>query len=205
MSRSCSAVITDPTRHRSLAMRQRSTRRHLMASAAAAFMVSVTAKGSAPHLAGVAVEQASGATWADIPDKGGSQAILDTMGGQTQVLMNGMLATQPHVQSGKLKTIGVSRATRAPQLPHVPTLAEQGLSGFESGSWQGVLVPAATPPEVVNRLAAELVCIIRTPEISSLLQAQGANVRTQTPTQFAAFYESARWAKVVAAGNIKVN
>jgi tripartite-type tricarboxylate transporter receptor subunit TctC len=121
--------------------------------------------------------------------------------------MNGMLATLPHVQSGKLKAIGVSRATRAPQLPTVPTLAEQGLAGFESGSWQGVLAPAGTPPEVVNRLSTELIRIIKTPEISALLGAQGADVRTMTPPELGAFYESerARWAKVVAAGNIRID
>ena len=167
----------------------------------------VTAMGSAPHLAGVAVEQASGAKWAYIPYKGGSQAIQDTMGGQTQVLMNGMLATLPHVQSGKLKAIGVSRATRVPQLPNVPTIAEQGVAGFESGTWQGVLVPAATPPEVVSRLSTELTRIIKSPEVSALLVAQGAEVYTMSPTEMAAFYEKerARWAKVVAAGNIKID
>ncbi len=167
----------------------------------------VTAMGSAPHLAGVAVEQASGAKWAYIPYKGGSQAIQDTMGGQTQVLMNGMLATLPHVQSGKLKAIGVSRATRVPQLPNVATIAEQGVAGFESGTWQGVLVPAATPPEVVSRLSTELTRIIKSPEVSALLVAQGAEVYTMSPTEMAAFYEKerARWAKVVAAGNIKID
>jgi tripartite-type tricarboxylate transporter receptor subunit TctC len=167
----------------------------------------VTAMGSAPHLAGVAVEQASGAKWAYIPYKGGSQAIQDTMGGQTQVLMNGMLATLPHVQSGKLKAIGVSRATRVPQLPNVATIAEQGVAGFESGTWQGVLVPAATPPEVVSRLSTELTRIIKSPEVSALLVAQGAEVYTMSTTEMAAFYEKerARWAKVVAAGNIKID
>ncbi|HEV8314761.1 MAG TPA: tripartite tricarboxylate transporter substrate-binding protein, partial [Burkholderiaceae bacterium] len=92
----------------------------------------VTAIGSAPHLAGVAVEKATGAEWAYIPYKGGSQAIGDTVAGQTQVLMNGMLATLPQVQSGKLKVLGVSKATRVPLLAQVPTIAEQGVSGFES-------------------------------------------------------------------------
>ena len=77
----------------------------------------VTAIGSAPHLAGVAVEKATGAKWQYIPYKGGSQAIGDTVAGQTQVLMNGMLATLPFVQSGKLKVLGVSKATRVPLLP----------------------------------------------------------------------------------------
>ena len=102
----------------------------------------VTAIGSAPHLAGVAVEKATGAKWVYIPYKGGSQAIGDTVAGQTQVLMNGMLATLPFVQSGKLKVLGVSKSTRVPLLPNVPTIAEQGVAGFESGTWQGALLPA---------------------------------------------------------------
>ncbi len=167
----------------------------------------VTALGSAPHLAGLAVEAGSGAKWTYIPYKGGSQAIQDTIGGQTQVLMNGMLATLPHVQSGKLKVLGVSRATRSPLLPDAPTIAEQGLQGFESGSWQGVLAPAGTPPAVMARLAAELTRIIRSPEVRARLTAQGAEVYTMSPTEFTAFYEKERvkWAAVVAKAGVKLD
>ncbi len=167
----------------------------------------VTAIGSAPHLAGVAVEKATKAEWTYIPYKGGSQAIGDTVAGQTQVLMNGMLATLPMVQSGKLKVLGVSKATRVPLLANVPTIAEQGVKGFESGTWQGVLVPAATPPAVVNRLAAELTRIIRTPEVRERLVSQGAEVYTMTPAEFATFFERERknWAGVVAAGGVKID
>jgi tripartite-type tricarboxylate transporter receptor subunit TctC len=166
----------------------------------------VTAIGSAPHLAGVAVEKATGARWQYIPYKGGSQAIGDTVAGQTQVLMNGMLATLPFVQSGKLKVLGVSKATRVPLLPDVPTIAEQGVAGFESGTWQGLLVPAATPKDVVARLSAELTRIIRSPEIRSRLTAQGAEVYTMTPAEFAVFFEreQKRWATVVASGGVKI-
>ena len=94
----------------------------------------VTALGSAPHLAGVAVERATGAKWQYIPYKGGSQAIQDTIGGQAQVLMNGMLATLPHVQGGKLKAIAVSTRTRMALTPDLPTIAESGVPGFESGT-----------------------------------------------------------------------
>jgi tripartite-type tricarboxylate transporter receptor subunit TctC len=166
----------------------------------------VTAIGSAPHLAAIAVEKATQARWEYIPYKGGSQAIGDTVGGQTQVLMNGMLATLPFVQSGQLKVLGVSKATRVPLLPNVPTIAEQGVTGFESGTWQGVLVPAATPPDVVARLSTELTRIIRSPEIRAHLTAQGAEVYTMTPAEFAAFFdrEQKRWAGVVAAGGVKL-
>ena len=166
----------------------------------------VTAIGSAPHLAGIAVEKSTKARWQYVPYKGGSQAITDTVAGQTQVLMNGMLATLPFVQSGKLKVIGVSKATRVPLLPQVPTLAEQGVPGFESGTWQGVLVPASTPAAAKAIYATELVRIIRSPDVRARLAAQGAEVRTMTPPEFATFFETERkrWAAVVAEGGVKI-
>ena len=167
----------------------------------------VTATGSAPHLAGVAVERASGARWQYVPYKGGIQAIQDTVGGQTQVLMNGMLATYPHVQSGKLKLLGVSKKTRMPLIGDVPTIAEQGIPGFESGTWQGVLVPKATPEAVVQRLHTELVKAIRSPEVRSRLTGQGAEVVTMTPAEQDRFFEQerARWGKVVAEAGVKAD
>lgn len=167
----------------------------------------VTAIGSAPHLAGVAVEKATGARWTYIPYKGGSQAIGDTVAGQTQVLMNGMLATLPQVQAGKLKVLGVSKATRVPLLAQVPTIAEQGVKGFESGTWQGALMPASTPPAVVARLSAELTRIIRSPEVRERLVAQGAEVHTMNPAEFSVFFERERkqWATVVAQGGVKLD
>ena len=149
----------------------------------------------------------TGAKWTYIPYKGGSQAIGDTVAGQTQVLMNGMLATQPFVDSGKLKVIGVSKARRVPLLPNVPTIAEQGVKGFESGTWQGVLVPAGTPKAVVDKLNAELIAIIRSPEVRERLVSQGAEVVTMTPAEFTQFFDHERrnWAKVVAQGGVKID
>jgi len=167
----------------------------------------VTALGSAPHLAGIAVEKATNAKWVYVPYKGGSQAIGDTVAGQTQVLMNGMLATLPFVQSGKLKVIGVSKATRVPLLPDVPTIAEQGVTGFESGTWQGLLVPTGTPPAVLAKLSAELTRIIRSPEVRARLSAQGAEVYTMSPSEFSTFFdkERKRWSTVVAQGGVKLD
>jgi len=167
----------------------------------------VTALGSAPHLAGVAVEQGSGAKWTYIPYKGGAQSVADTMAGQTDLTMNGMLATLPHVQSGKLKVLAVSKGTRVPLLASVPTVAEQGLKGFESGTWQGVLAPASMPPAVLVRLNAVLTEIIRSPEVRERLVSQGAEVRTMTTAEFASFFdaERKRWAQVVAKGGVKLD
>lgn len=167
----------------------------------------VTAMGSAPHLAAVAVERASQAQWQYIPYKGGSQAVADTIAGQTQILMNGMLATLPFVQSGKLKVLGVSKRTRMPLIGDVPTLAEQGVADFESGTWQGVLVAKGTPATIVSRLNTELVKIIRSPDIRAKLAGQGAEVVTMTPGQQDTFFrqERARWAKVVADAGITLD
>ena len=167
----------------------------------------VTASGSAPHLAGVAVERATGAKWVYVPYKGGVQAIQDTVGGQTQVLMNGMLATLPHVQSGKLKLLGVSKGTRMPLIGDTPTIAEQGVPGFESGTWQGVRVARGTPDAVVQRLNKELIAVIRSADIRSRLAGQGAEVVTMTPAEEEQFCakERARWAQVVNAANIKLD
>ena len=167
----------------------------------------IPAIGSAAHLAGVAVEKATGAEWTFIPYKGGAQAIGDTVAGQTQILMNGMLATLPQVQSGKLKVLGVSKATRVPLLANVPTIAEQGVKGFESGTWQGMLMPANTPPAVLAKLNAELIRIIRTPEVRERLVSQGAEVHTMSQADMARFFERERanWAKVVAAGGVKLD
>jgi len=167
----------------------------------------VTAIGSAPHLAGVAVEQASKAKWQYIPYKGGAQAVTDTVAGQTQVLMNGMLATLPFVQSGKLKVLGVSKRSRMPLIGDVPTLQEQGIANFESGTWQGVLVASGTPAAIVSRLNSELIKVIRSPEIRARLIGQGAEVVTMTPAQQDQFLnqERKRWAEVVAQAGIKLD
>jgi tripartite-type tricarboxylate transporter receptor subunit TctC len=167
----------------------------------------VTASGSTAHLAGVELQRKSGARWEYVPYKGGVQAVLDTVSGQTQVLMNGMLATYPHVQSGKLKLIAVSKATRMPLIGNVPTIAEQGIPGYESGTWQGVITARGTPDAVVARLNRELTKIIRTADIRARLAGQGAEVVTMTaPEQDQLFVkERARWAQVIREANLKLD
>ena len=142
-----------------------------------------------------------------MPYKGGVQAVLDTVSGQTQVLMNGMLATYPHVQSGKLKLIAVSKPTRMPLIGSVPTIAEQGVPGYESGTWQGVVAARGTPDAVIARLNKELVRIIRTPDIRARLAGQGAEVVTMTAPEQDQFFakERARWAQVIQQANVKLD
>ena len=155
--------------------------------------------GSAPHLAGIEFALRTGVKWEYIPYKGGAQAIAETIAGQSDVLFNGMLATYPHVKSGRLRILAVSSAKRMSAIPEVPTVAESGLAGFETGSWQGVLAPPATPRDVVMRLNGEIIRIVGAPDMKEKLASQGAEVLTMTPEQFGTFIrnEKARWAKVV--------
>ena len=114
----------------------------------------ISGTGGAPHLAGIEFQQRTGVNWTYIPYKGGSQAVLDVVAGQANVLFNGMLATYGQVKNGKLKALGVSSAKRVAAAPDLPTVAEQGLPGFETGSWQGVVAAAGTPRDIVAKLNA---------------------------------------------------
>ncbi len=163
--------------------------------------------GSAPHLAGVDFASRAGIDWAYIPYKGGAQAITDMAGGQADVMFNGMLATYPHVKSGKLKILAVSSSKRMSAIPDVPTVAEAaGLENFQTGSWQGVLAPPNTPKEIVARLSSEIIKILSTTEMKERMAAQGAEVSINTSEQFSAFIanEKSRWAQVVKAANLKL-
>ena len=166
----------------------------------------ISGVGGAPHLAGVEFALRTGVKWEYIPYKGGSQAIADVAAGQADVTLNGMLATYPLVKGGKLKLLAVSSPRRVAAIPDVPTIAESGLPGFETGSWQGVIAPPGTPREIVARLNAEIGRILATPEMRDKLGNQGADVRTNSPEEFAAFIraEKDRWAKVVKDANVKV-
>ncbi len=166
----------------------------------------ISGVGGAPHLAGVEFALRTGVKWEYIPYKGGSQAIADVAAGQADVTLNGMLATYPLVKGGKLKLLAVSSARRVSAIPDVPTIAESGLPGFETGSWQGVIAPPGTPREIVARLNAEIGRILALPEMRDRLGNQGADVRTNSPEEFATFIrtEKDKWAKVVEEADVKV-
>jgi len=154
--------------------------------------------GGAPHLAGIEFAQRTGVNWTYIPYKGGSQAVADVVGGQANVLFNGMLATWPSVTGGRLKALAISSSKRVASAAGTPTVAET-LPGFETGSVQGVVAAAGTPREIVAKLNAEFKRVLGNPEIKDKLAAQGTEVRADTPDSFGAFIrnETARWAKVV--------
>jgi len=145
--------------------------------------------GSAAHLAGVVFAQRSGIEWGYVPYKGGAQAMTDLIGGQVDATFNGMVATYPHVKSGKIKLIAVSSAKRNTQLGDVPTVGET-LPGFLTGSWQGLLAPAGTPKAIIEKVHAEVVKITSMPDIKERLTTLGADPSGMTPGEFAAWMKA---------------
>lgn len=159
-----------------------------------------TPLGSAPHLAGLMLAHRTGARWVYIPTKGNSESMLLVATGQSDALFGGLLAVLPHVKAGRLKPLAVSSEKRAPTVPDLPTIAEAGnLPGFVTGTWQGILGPARVPADVVARVNAEVVRIIKLPDIADKLSASGAYVVGNSPqemgNQLAA--EKERWAKLI--------
>jgi tripartite-type tricarboxylate transporter receptor subunit TctC len=163
--------------------------------------------GGAPHLAGVDFAQRADIKWTYIQYKGGSAATTDVVAGVSNVLFNGMLATYPSVKGGRLRGLAVTSAERAASAPDLPTVAESGMPGFVTGSYQGLLAAAGTPREVVAKLNAELSRALSTPEIKDMLAKQGTEVRAGTPEALGTFIaaEKARWATVVRDAGIKAD
>ena len=159
----------------------------------------VSGIGGANHLAGVDFAQRAGIKWTYVPYKGGSQALTDMVGGQSQVMFNGMLATYPFVKEGKLKVLAISSAKRWPTLPDVHTVAESGMPGFETGSYQGIVAPAKTSPEIVKKMHDTVMEVLATPEMKERLDKAGAEVRAMSSAEFGTFIRTERdkWAKVV--------
>ena len=155
--------------------------------------------GGAPQLAGIEFAQRTGVNWTYIPYKGGSDAVTAVVAGQAHVLFNGMLATWPSVTGGRLRALAISSAQRVPSAKDTATVAEQGLPGFETGSFQGVVGPLAIPRETIVKLNAELSKLLNATDMKERFAKLGTEVRTGTPESLGSWMqmEQARWAKVV--------
>lgn len=166
-----------------------------------------TGLGGAPHMAGMLFAYRTGIKWVDVPTKGGFANIMLVTTGEADLLFNGMLATLPHTKSGRLRLIAVSSDKRFPTLPDTPLVAETpGLEGFITGSWQGILAPARTPPDIVAKVQGEVARIIHSPEIKNKLSTQGADPIGNTPEAMGQWLaaEKDRWAKLIKATGFKL-
>jgi tripartite-type tricarboxylate transporter receptor subunit TctC len=162
--------------------------------------------GTPGYLAGEMFKQAFGLDLVAVAFSGGGPAITSTIGGHTPILFTSISTAGGHIKQGTVRALAVTSARRSPALPDVPTLAEAGAAGQESEIILGVLVPGATPQEVIDRLHREIVRIVALPDVGGRLSALGFEPIASTPQEFAdrIKWEIDKWAKVIRAADIKV-
>jgi tripartite-type tricarboxylate transporter receptor subunit TctC len=141
-----------------------------------------------------------------VPYKGTGPALVDQISGLIEVAFSTVIAALPYTNSGRLRALAVSTKERFPQMPGVPTVAESGLKGFDGGSWQGYIMPAGVPRDIVSKANQDLTRILRSPDTREKILAMGGIVLANSPEEFAAFVraETEKWAKVVKAAGIKL-
>ena len=166
--------------------------------------------GTSIHLAGELFKSMAGVYMVHFPYRGSNPALLDMIGGSMDVMFDNLPSSLPHIKSGKLKALAVTSSQRSGALPDVPTVEEVGgpaLKGFEASSWFGLLAPAGTSADVVQRIQQEVAKALATPAVKEKLLAQGAIPGGNTPAEFAKFIdaEHAKWARVVKASGAKVD
>ncbi len=164
--------------------------------------------GTSIHLAGELFKAKTGIFMTHIPYRGSGPAMVDMLSGTMDVMFDNLPSAMPHIQAGKLKAFAVTSSQRSAALPELPTVAEAGnLPGFEASSWFGLLAPAGTPADIVQKLQQETVKALNLPEIRTRLQALGAIPGGNTPEEFARMIDSeiAKWAPVVKASGARVD
>ena len=164
--------------------------------------------GTSIHLAGELFKSMTGTYMVHFPYRGSGPALLDLIGGNMDLMFDNLPSAMPHIKSGKLKALAVTSAERSAALPDLPTVAEAGpLKGYEASSWFGLLAPAGTPADVVNRVQQETAKALATPAMKERLLSQGAIPSGMSPAEFAALIaaETKKWAAVVKASGAKVD
>ena len=168
---------------------------------------SSSGNGSGGHLAAELLNSMGGIRMLHVPYKGGGPALMDLIAGQVQVLFATQLASWPHVQSGRVRALAVSTARRPASIPDLPTIAESGVAGYDSGVWYGVLAPAGTPREIITRLNSEVVRALNQPDFRGFLVKNGIEPIGSPPEQLAQYIktELVKWAKVVKDAGVRVD
>jgi tripartite-type tricarboxylate transporter receptor subunit TctC len=157
--------------------------------------------GTSPYLSMELFKMLAGIDMVHVPYKGSGPAVIDLMGGHVQVMFGAVSTTLPYVKAGKLRVLSVSSTSRIVAAPDVPTVAEAGVPGFEARSWYGLLAPAKTNPEIVQKIAADVATMLRQPDVVSFLATIGFDPVGNRPAEFAEVIRSdmVRWGKVIRA------
>jgi tripartite-type tricarboxylate transporter receptor subunit TctC len=164
--------------------------------------------GTSIHLSGELFKTMTGTYMVHFPYRGSGPALLDLMGGTMDLMFDNLPSSLPQIKSGKLLALAVTSAERSAALPDVPTVAEAGpLKGFEASSWFGLLAPAGTPAEIVNRMQQETARALASPALKERLLSQGAIPSGMSPVDFSRFIatETKKWAQVVKASGAKID
>jgi tripartite-type tricarboxylate transporter receptor subunit TctC len=164
-----------------------------------------TGNGSSNHISMELFKSLAGVDIVHIPYKGSGPAVTDLLGGQVQLMFDNAPNVMPHVKAGKLRALGMSSAKRSSFAPDIPTVAEAGVPGYEVAVWFGVVAPAGTPREIVQKLNAEVLRILAMPDVRERFQSQGVEPVGSTPEQFGEHIKSqmAKWGKVVQDAGVK--
>lgn len=163
--------------------------------------------GTAMHLSAELFKSMTQTFIVHIPYRGSAPAVLAVMGGETQLAVADIASVQPQLKSGRMKVIGIMSRQRSPLAPELPTLAESGLPGFESSGWFAILAPAGTPAPIVSRLNAELVAVLKSPDLKERFASAGLEPLSSSPEELAQLMktETVKWAKVIRESGAKVD
>lgn len=165
-----------------------------------------TSLGGSPHMSGELFKMMAKVNIVHVPYKGGGPMLTDLIGGHIQMAFDNLPSSMGHIRSGEVRAIAVTTTERVPSVPDVPTMRESGLPDYEVAAWFGMLAPAGTPPEIVNRLQKTISEILQSPEGVKRLADLGAEPVGNTPAEFSKViaYEVTRWREVVEATGVKV-
>jgi tripartite-type tricarboxylate transporter receptor subunit TctC len=164
--------------------------------------------GTTSHLGGAMFAHATGIEMTHVPYKGSAPMLTDLLGGQLQLAFSSVPTALPHIRSGRLRALAVTRPQRSATLPELPTVEEAaGLKGFEISLWQGIVAPAAVPRAIVEKLSRQIAESLREPGLKGRLTAQGLDAVGNTPEQFSAYMraEIAKWTQVVKATGARID
>jgi tripartite-type tricarboxylate transporter receptor subunit TctC len=163
--------------------------------------------GTSMHLTGEMYKQAAEVSMVHVPYRGSAGMLTDLMSGQIQVTFGDVLVLLPQIEAGKIRALAVTSKARLPILPDVPTLNEAELKGFEALSWQGFFAPAGTPPELVEKLSAEVNRAMQSPDIKGYFAARGFIVEGTTPEAFKTFIASEvkKWTPIVKSSGVQAD